>query len=89
MNRVFGELIEASDEADQTAYEPIDPPPGLPDEASVVALRFAAPLRRPAATICCAPRPAALATFLAGAARGATPSGTRRPGPRARAGPGT
>ncbi len=43
VNRVFAELIEASEEADQTAYEPIDPPPGLSDEPSVVGLRFAAP----------------------------------------------
>ena len=40
VNRVFADLIEASDEADQTDYEAIDPPPGLPEEPSVVALRF-------------------------------------------------
>ncbi len=43
VNRVFAELIQASDEADQPAYEAIAPPPDLPDEPSVVALRFWAP----------------------------------------------
>jgi ATP-dependent helicase/nuclease subunit A len=43
VNRVFAELIQASDEADQPAYEAIAPPPGLSDEPSVVALRFPAP----------------------------------------------
>ena len=80
VNRVFAELIEASDEADQTAYEPIDPPPGLPEEASVVALRFGA---APAASgdDLLGAEAGALATFLAGVARGtATPCGTPRPG---------
>ena len=40
VNRVFAELIQASDEAGQPAYEPIAPPPGLGEEPSVVALRF-------------------------------------------------
>ena len=43
VNRVFAELIQASDDADQPAYGPIEPPPGLSDEPSVVALRFPAP----------------------------------------------
>ena len=36
VNRVFAELIQASDEADQPAYEAIAPPPGLSEEPSVV-----------------------------------------------------
>jgi ATP-dependent helicase/nuclease subunit A len=42
VNRVFAELITFSREADQPAYEPIVPPPGLPEEPSVIALRFEA-----------------------------------------------
>jgi ATP-dependent exoDNAse (exonuclease V) beta subunit len=41
-NRVFGELIQESQEAGQPAYEPIVPPPGLPEEPSVVGLEFEA-----------------------------------------------
>ena len=70
VNRVFGELIQASDEADQTAYEPIDPPPGLSDEASVVALRFPAPTAASGEDLLAA-EAGALAAFLAEAARGA------------------
>jgi ATP-dependent helicase/nuclease subunit A len=43
VNRVFAQLLQASDEAGQPAYEAIAPPPGLSEEPSVVALRFAAP----------------------------------------------
>ena len=43
VNRAFGTLIKESNEADQPAYEPIDPPEGLREEPSVVALRFEAP----------------------------------------------
>jgi len=43
VNRVFEELILASAESGQPGYEPIAPVPGLPDEPSVLALRFAAP----------------------------------------------
>jgi len=43
VNRVFADLIQASDESDQPANESIAPPPGLSEEPSVVALRFAAP----------------------------------------------
>jgi len=43
INRVFARLLQASDEAGQPAYESIAPPPGLPEEPSVVALRFPAP----------------------------------------------
>jgi ATP-dependent exoDNAse (exonuclease V) beta subunit len=41
-NRVFGELIQESQEAGQPAYEPIVPPPDLPEEPSVVGLEFEA-----------------------------------------------
>ncbi len=70
VNRVFGHLIEASDEADQPAYEPIDPPPGLSDEPSVVALRFPAPTAAGGDDLLHA-EAGALAAFLAQAARGA------------------
>jgi ATP-dependent helicase/nuclease subunit A len=43
VNRAFGMLIQESAEAGQPAYEPIDPPAGLSEEPSVVALRFEAP----------------------------------------------
>ncbi len=69
VNRVFAELMEASDEADQPAYEPIDPPPGLPDEPSVVALRFPAPPAAGGDDLLHA-EAGALAAFLAEAARG-------------------
>jgi len=70
VNRVFTELIEASDEADQPAYEPIDPPPGLSDEPSVVSLRFPAPSAAGGDDLLHA-EAGALAAFLAEAARGA------------------
>lgn len=44
VNRVFAELIVPSEAAGQPAYEPIEPPPGLPEVPSVVALGFDAPL---------------------------------------------
>jgi len=43
VNRVFGELIRASPESGQPAYEAIAPRPGLPEEPSVLALAFDAP----------------------------------------------
>jgi ATP-dependent helicase/nuclease subunit A len=70
VNRVFADLIQASDEADQTAYEPIDPPPGLPEEPAVVALRFPAPAAASGSDLLGA-EAAALGSFLAAAARGA------------------
>ena len=45
VNRVFGELIQHSEEADQPPYEPLAPRPDLDGEPAVVALRFAT--RRP------------------------------------------
>jgi len=43
VNRAFQKLIEPSEESGQPDYEPISPPPGLPEEPSVIALRFEAP----------------------------------------------
>ena len=69
VNRVFAELIQASDEADQPAYEAIAPPPGLPEEPSVVALRFPAPPHASGEELLAA-EAKGLAAFLAGVARG-------------------
>ena len=41
VNRVFAEVLVASKESGQPAYEAIAPPPGLPGEPSVIALTFA------------------------------------------------
>jgi ATP-dependent helicase/nuclease subunit A len=70
VNRVFAELILASDEADQPAYEAIAPPPGLSEEPSVVALRFPAGPNAGGEELLDA-EASALAAFLAGVARGA------------------
>jgi ATP-dependent helicase/nuclease subunit A len=69
VNRVFADLIQASDEADQPPYEAITPPPGLSEEPSVVALRFAAPKNASGAELLNA-EAGGLASFLAGIARG-------------------
>jgi ATP-dependent exoDNAse (exonuclease V) beta subunit len=69
VNRVFAELIQESDEADQPAYQAIAPPPGLPEEPAVVALRFPAGANAAGADLLAA-EAAGLATFLAGVARG-------------------
>jgi len=69
VNRVFAELIEASEEADQPAYEAIAPPPGLSEEPSVVALRFPAPPNAGGEDLLEA-EASGLAAFLAGVARG-------------------
>jgi ATP-dependent helicase/nuclease subunit A len=69
VNRVFADLIQASDEADQPAYESIAPPPGLPEEPSVVALRFAAPPNAAGEDLLDA-EASSLAAFLAAVARG-------------------
>jgi ATP-dependent helicase/nuclease subunit A len=69
VNRVFADLIQASEEADQPAYEAIEPPPGLPQEPSVVALRFPAPSNASGAALLDA-EAAGLAAFLAGVATG-------------------
>jgi ATP-dependent exoDNAse (exonuclease V) beta subunit len=70
VNRVFAELIQPSEEADQPAYEAIAPPPDLPDEPSVVALRFPSPGNASGEDLLAA-EAAGLAVFLAAAARGA------------------
>ncbi|HEX9189840.1 MAG TPA: UvrD-helicase domain-containing protein [Vicinamibacteria bacterium] len=69
VNRVFADLIQASDEADQPAYEAIAAPPGLSEEAAVVALRFAAPTNASGMDLLGA-EAGGLAAFLAGIARG-------------------
>jgi ATP-dependent helicase/nuclease subunit A len=69
VNRVFADLIQLSEEADQPAYEPIAPPPGLSEEPSVVALRFSGP-PNPSGEELLAAEASALAAFLAGIARG-------------------
>ena len=69
VNRVFAELIQASEEADQPAYEAIAPPPGLSEEPSVVALRFPAPPNASGEDLLDA-EASGLAAFLAGVARG-------------------
>jgi ATP-dependent helicase/nuclease subunit A len=69
VNRVFGELIQPSEEADQPAYEAISAPPGLPEEPSVVALRFSAPTNASGDSLLEA-EASGLAAFLADAARG-------------------
>jgi ATP-dependent helicase/nuclease subunit A len=69
VNRVFEGLIQESDEADQTPYEAITPPPGLPEEPSVVALRFPAGPNAAGAELLRA-EAFGLGAFLAGIARG-------------------
>ena len=69
VNRVFADLIQASDEADQPAYEAIAPPPGLTEDPSVVALRFPGPTNASGADLLHA-EAAGLAAFLAGIACG-------------------
>jgi ATP-dependent helicase/nuclease subunit A len=69
VNRVFPDLIQYSVEADQPAYEPIDPPPGLADEPAVVSLRFHARFAGGEDLLRAEAR--ALAAFAAAAARGA------------------
>jgi ATP-dependent helicase/nuclease subunit A len=68
VNRVFGELIQEAVESDQAGYEPITPPPGLPEEPSVIGLRFEAPFAQGPDLL--RAEAAALASFVAAAARG-------------------
>ena len=68
VNRVFGELIQASEDADQTDYQPLDPPPGLGDVPSVVALRFQTGYAEGEELL--RAEAEAVATYLARAARG-------------------
>ncbi|HSD28616.1 MAG TPA: UvrD-helicase domain-containing protein, partial [Vicinamibacteria bacterium] len=69
VNRVFADIIQASDDADQPPYEAIAPPPGLPEEPSVVGLRFPASPNAGGEELLAA-EASALAAFLAGVARG-------------------
>jgi ATP-dependent helicase/nuclease subunit A len=69
VNRVFADLIQASTETDQAAYEEISPPPGLREEPSVIALRFEAPFASGADLL--RAEAAATASFVAAAGRGA------------------
>jgi len=70
VNRAFAELITVSREAEQPAYEPIVPPPGLEEGPAVIALRFEAPALASGDDLL-EPEAQALAAFVAGAARGA------------------
>jgi len=83
VNRVFADLIQASDEADQPAYEAIAPPPGLPGDPAVVGLRFPAPPNASGEDLLEA-EASGLAAFLAAVARGGETvrdpvAGTARP----------
>src|SRR4029453_14628623 len=68
VNRAFSALIQAAEQSDHPAYEPIAPPPGLPEEPSVVALRLAAPFAEGAALL--EAEAAALAALVRHAAQG-------------------
>jgi ATP-dependent helicase/nuclease subunit A len=68
VNRAFETLIQPSVEAGQTRYEPIQPPPDLPEEPSVLALCFEAPLAERDDLL--RAESAALATLLAHVADG-------------------
>jgi ATP-dependent helicase/nuclease subunit A len=70
VNRAFAELIVESVEADQPAYEPIAPPPGLPEAPAVIALRVAAPAFAQRTELLAA-EASATAAFAAQAAAGA------------------
>jgi ATP-dependent helicase/nuclease subunit A len=69
VNRAFAELITPSREADQPAYEPLVPPPGLPEEPAVVALRFEADALAEGDELL-EKEAEAMALFIADAARG-------------------
>jgi ATP-dependent helicase/nuclease subunit A len=68
VNRAFAALLTPSDEAGQPEYEAIAPPPGLSEEASVIALRFEAPFAEGEDLLRAEAR--ALAAFLAEVAAG-------------------
>jgi ATP-dependent helicase/nuclease subunit A len=72
VNRVFSSLIQASDEQDQPAYEPIAPPPGLAEGTAVVALRFPAGENASGRDLVAA-EASALASYLTTIARGEEP----------------
>ncbi len=82
VNRVFALLLRESEAAGQPEYEDLAPPPGLPNEPAVIALRFAAPLAEGEDLL--RAEAAALAALLARAADGAydvrdTQTGALRP----------
>ena len=68
VNRAFATLIEASDEAGQPDYQPIEPQPGLSEEPAVIALRYPAPYAEGEDLL--RAESAALARWLATVARG-------------------
>ena len=72
VNRAFGTLIKESEDTGQPAYEPIDPPAGLGEEPSVIALRFEAPAYAETADLLRA-ESAALAALVAQVAAGRYP----------------
>jgi ATP-dependent helicase/nuclease subunit A len=71
VNRAFSTLIQESESSDQPPYEPIDAPPDLPDAASVLQLRFAAPGYVEARDDLLAAESVAIAAFVARTAAGA------------------
>ncbi len=68
VNRAFSVLLRGDVGTGQVDYEPLDPPPGLPDEPAVIALRFAAPLLEGDDLL--RAEAAALVALIAGAAAG-------------------
>lgn len=81
VNRVFSELIQESVEAGQPAYEALQAPAGLSEDAVVIALRFEAPLAEGDELLQAEAR--ALALYLAHVAAGGVrvrdPGGEERP----------
>jgi ATP-dependent helicase/nuclease subunit A len=70
VNRVFSEIVQESEEAGQPPYEALEPPPGLSEDAAVVALRFETEGAAEGEDLLRA-EARALATWIARAARGA------------------
>jgi ATP-dependent helicase/nuclease subunit A len=84
VNRAFSTLIQESESADQPPYEPIDPPPDLPDVPSVLQLRFTAREFVEARDELLVAESAAIAAFVARAAAGeyeVRDPGSREPRP--------
>lgn len=70
VNRAFAPLITFSEDADQPAYEPIDPPPGLAGGPAVLALRFRTTEPMASGSALQDAEAGALAAFIARAAAG-------------------